>query len=201
MVRRLYYALNETVLQACADAITLEAEVKLSRLPRFLLLCIVMSLALPALAQPSGILVNGVELSMQEVVDYRIMVPVGRYWYDPVSGLWGQEGGPYLGQIDPHLELGGALRADASGGGTDVFINGRELHALEVQYLVWLLGEQVPLGRYWMGADGVGGVEGGPASFSLAREQDPGAGSGSGSSPVFEDQMADFCARNGGCPW
>jgi hypothetical protein len=148
-------------------------------------------------AQSSGILINGVELTQEQVIHHQIMVPSGRYWYDPVSGLWGQEGGPFAGQILPDLDLGGPMRADASGGNTGVFINGRELHLMEVQYLALLFGEPVPLGRYWMGWDGIGGPEGGPATFSLAGDQ----GGGQGSSPVFEDQVADFCARNGGCPW
>lgn len=56
----------------------------------------------------------------------------GRYWYDKVSGASGMEGGAALGRVHPGLKLGGALRADASGGGqgrlSGAFINGRELH-------------------------------------------------------------------------
>lgn len=90
----------------------------------------------------------------------------GDYWYDPISGLWGVRGGPTLGQIPPELNLGGDLQADASGGGTNVYINGRELHPLEVAYLQQVFGYVVP-GRYWMNAQGIGGVEGGPPIFNL----------------------------------
>lgn len=93
-------------------------------------------------------------------------IPSGRYWYDPTSGLWGMEGGPTMGQILPDLLLGGALRADASGGGTGVFINGREIHPLEAAYLRGLYGYVVP-GRYWLNWQGIGGFEGGPALFNL----------------------------------
>lgn len=89
----------------------------------------------------------------------------GRYWYDPVSGLWGLEGLPASGQIAPHLDLGGPLKADASQGKTGVFINGRELPAQEVS-LLRHLGEVDP-GRYWMNAEGIGGFENGPAVFNI----------------------------------
>ncbi len=93
-------------------------------------------------------------------------VPDGDYWYDRVSGLWGLRGGPTLGQLPPGLNLGGNLRADASGGGTNVFINGRELHPTEVAYLQQVFGYVIP-GRYWMNAQGIGGQEGGPPMFNL----------------------------------
>jgi len=90
----------------------------------------------------------------------------GRYWYDPVSGLWGTEKGPAVGQIHPGMKLGGPLKADASGGGTGVFFNGRELHPQDVAALYQIAGTVIP-GRYWINAMGVGGVEGGPAAFDL----------------------------------
>jgi hypothetical protein len=93
-------------------------------------------------------------------------IPAGRYWYDDVSGLWGFEGGPTAGQLYPGLQLGGPLQPNASGGGTGVFINGRELHPQEVAYLQGLFGYVAP-GRYWLNWQGVGGYEGGPAAFNL----------------------------------
>ena len=147
-----------------------------------------------AVAEQSGIVVNGQPLSMEEVLSYGVDLPPGRYWYDQMSGFWGLEGGPSVGQVAPGLALGGALRADASGGGTGVFINGREIHIEELRALQQAFGE-VPLGRYWLGADGVGGTEGGPPSFDLApapSQAETGGGSG-----VFEDDVADFFIRNG----
>ena len=90
----------------------------------------------------------------------------GRYWYDKVSGLWGQEGMPTIGQIMPGLDLGGPLNADASRGDTKVFLNGRELTQAEVTTLQQL-GPVLP-GRYWVNAQGIGGLEGGPPQFNLA---------------------------------
>jgi hypothetical protein len=146
-----------------------------------------------ALADQPGIVVNGQPLSMQEVLHYGVDVPPGRYWYDQVSGFWGVEGGPSVGQIMPDLPLGGALRADASSGNTGVFINGREIHMQELLDLQEIFGE-VPFGRYWLGADLVGGVEGGPPSFELVPAPKQAEAGGSG---VFEDDVADFFMRNG----
>ena len=117
-----------------------------------------------------NIFVNGVKLNQQTIQSleayYGLRMQRGRYWYDKVSGLWGFEGGPAMGQIMPALKLGGSLKAHASGGNTGVFVNGRELHPTEVQYLFSIFGQVIP-GRYWLNAQGYGGFEGGPALFNL----------------------------------
>jgi hypothetical protein len=92
---------------------------------------------------------------------FQVRVLDGSYWYDKACGAWGLEGGPTLGFIPAGLDLGGALRADASGGGTGVFINGRELHPLDVADLQQIT--QVVPGRYWVDAQGFCGHEGSPA--------------------------------------
>jgi hypothetical protein len=98
---------------------------------------------------------------------YRTRLLRGDFWYDTVSGLWGVWGGPPLGIIEAGLALGGPLPSDASGGRSGVFVNGRELHDLEVLALWQRIGQVVP-GRYWMDARGSGGVEGGPTLFDLS---------------------------------
>ena len=108
---------------------------------------------------------------------YRVPIQPGRYWYDAFSGVWGLEGGPAAGQIHPGLRLGGPLRADASKGNTRVFVNGRELHRLDVAALSRCT--QVVQGRYWVRADGIGGYEGFPPSFNLAALCAPRGGGGS----------------------
>jgi hypothetical protein len=122
-----------------------------------------------AIAQ-STIIVNGETLAGETVSileqAYQTPLKPGRYWYDPVSGLWGTEKGPATGQIHPGMKLGGPLKADASGGGTGVFFNGRELHPQDVAALYQFTGVVIP-GRYWINAMGVGGVEGGPEAFDL----------------------------------
>jgi hypothetical protein len=69
------------------------------------------------------------------------------------------QGGPTLGFIQAGLDIGGPLRADASNGDTEVFINGRQLHRLDVIGLQQL-GPVLP-GRYWVDAMGNFGFEGG----------------------------------------
>ena len=125
--------------------------------------------------QDHAVAVNGTILRPAELADLKrrhgvpadAPIPPGRYWYDKVSGLWGYEGGPTAGQLLPGLALGGPLRSDASASGTGVFINGREIHPLEVAYLRSLFGFVFP-GRYWMDSRGIGGYEGGPPFFDLA---------------------------------
>src|SRR5258705_12850412 len=71
------------------------------------------------------------------------------------------EGGPTLGFIPAGLDLGGALRADASGAtNTGVFIDGRELHPHDVAGLQQITA--VIPGRYWGNALGFCGHEGNP---------------------------------------
>jgi hypothetical protein len=94
----------------------------------------------------------------------------GAYWYDPRTGASGRWGGPALAFLPPGLELGGPLPADASGGGqgtlTGVFVNGRELHPLDVLGLQQLIGQVWP-GRWWVDAQGNYGLEGGPPLGNL----------------------------------
>ncbi|CAI5467858.1 unnamed protein product [Closterium sp. Yama58-4] len=60
----------------------------------------------------------------------------GNYWYDQVSGFWGQMGGPCLGMIPPAIDLGPALPRNCSGGDTKVYVNARELHRKDLDRLV-----------------------------------------------------------------
>ena len=117
----------------------------------------------------SDVIVNGTPLNANQVKflqrQYRVEVLPGRYWYDPISGAWGFEGGPTVGQIFPGLGLGGALKSNASLGDTGVFINGRELPRQDVLALQRCT--VVYPGHYWVNAMGIGGVEGGPPIFDL----------------------------------
>jgi hypothetical protein len=150
-----------------------------------------------ALAQQTEILVNGQPLTVEEVAYYGVDLPPGRYWYDEVSGLWGVEGGGYAGQVMAGMPLGGPLQPDASLGDTGVFFNNRELHASELAELLQIFSE-VPPGRYWLGADLVGGLEGQPASFDLKTAAAPPSGE-TGQGGYFEDRVTDFCIQND-CP-
>ena len=118
------------------------------------------------------VVVNGITLKKRRIrqleATYGTKIRPGRYWYDSMSGLWGYEGGPTVGQTAPGEKIG-RLSPRASNGNTGIFINGRELHQLEYIYLVRTYGAQNVLrGRFWMNAQGVGGYEGGPPIFNLA---------------------------------
>lgn len=128
-----------------------------------------------------NVVINGRQLSDKEVQraeqTYRIRIPDAEFWYDPVLGAWGGKGGPTMGFIAPGLVLGGPLRADASGGGTNVFVNGRELHAYDLAALQQLVGVIMP-GRYFITAQGLAGFEGGPPQWNLAAMAEQASGGG-----------------------
>lgn len=108
-------------------------------------------------------------LTLRQIEAHIGPVPDGRYWYDAASGGAGLWGGPATAYLGPGLAIGGRVPANASGGGegnvTGVFVNGRELHLLDVQGLSQVL--PVRRGRYWWDAAGNVGVEGGPALFNF----------------------------------
>lgn len=114
----------------------------------------------------TGVRINDVELNQDQVNQlaqaYRLPIVPGEYWYDRKTGAWGVKCGPGVGLGVANLELGGTLRADASCGNTGVFVNGRELHQMDLMNLQVLAGPVAP-GRYWMDAELNAGREGGPA--------------------------------------
>ena len=60
----------------------------------------------------------------------------GNFWYDQKSGLWGAEGGPAVGKISPNLPLPGSINGSwASGTGTEIWANGREIHWMDLNTL------------------------------------------------------------------
>lgn len=129
----------------------------------------------PAVAQ--RVIVNDRPLSSETILAlesyYRIKIQPGRYWYDHQSGLWGIEGEPVKGILIANLNLGGPLKASASGGSSDVFINGREITHYELSELEKMTHTRISAGRYWLAANGLAGPEGGPALanlFQIARQ-------------------------------
>ncbi len=127
----------------------------------------------PAMAQaatPRQVFINRSRLSSAVLAQLEPpgapRIPDGRYWYDARSGAWGLEGGFTRGFVQAGLRIGGPLPADISGGGTGVFINGRELPPIDLGALQQLTGP-VAAGRYWLDADGNAGLEGGPALVNL----------------------------------
>lgn len=131
-----------------------------------------------ASADAAAITLNGRPISPRdrEVLagyerQWGVAIPAGHYWYDGVSGAVGQWGGPTRGFLSPGLGLGGPLPTNASGGGdgrlTGVFINGRELHPLDVAGLTRMLGQAPWPGRWWVDGQGNFGPEGGAAVGNL----------------------------------
>ena len=101
---------------------------------------------------------------------YRVRIPDSDYWYDNRSGAAGFWKGPAVAALPPGLGLGGPMPADCSGGGTGVFVNGRDLHPVDVAALSEL--GPVYRGRYWLDGNGNYGIEGGPMLgnlFAIAR--------------------------------
>jgi hypothetical protein len=129
-----------------------------------------------ATAQAAGlpVVVNGraVDAGTLMALQQRtgIVAQPGRYWYDARSGAFGTEGQSTLGFLPAGLALGGPLSPAASGGGDGrfggVFINGRELHPLDVAALTRHIGGVLP-GRYWVDAMGNFGYEHGPPLGNL----------------------------------
>jgi len=143
-------------------------------------------------------------LSLIEAM-YGQPVPQGDYWYDAVSGAAGAWGGPTLGFLPAGLQLGGPLPANASGGGkgrlSGVFINGRELHPIDVQVLTNLYGQVLP-GRWWVDGQGNAGQEGGPPLLNLVvvARQRAAAGKGKGAESYYRsDGRGNNAFVGGGC--
>ena len=141
------------------------------------------------------IFINRMRLSDETVSDleqqFGERMRDGRYWYDPMCGAWGVEGGPAVGITMAKLNLGEQLRADASSGDTGVFINGRELHYLDLIALQQLVGGYVQPARFWVDAYGNCGFEGGPALGNLvqaAHNRGGGSGGSSGSALTTWDR-------------
>lgn len=88
---------------------------------------------------------------------YGVKCVPGNYWYDKFTGAFGLKGGPCTGIGVAGINIGGTLKADASGGGSNIFINGRDLHPQDVAGLQTFM-QPLP-GRYWMDASGNFGYE------------------------------------------
>ena len=119
------------------------------------------------------------QLSRLETVEqfYKVRIQDRDYFYDDRSGAVGLWKGPVIAALPAGLGLGGPMPENASGGDTGVFVNGREIHRLDLLALMQL--GPVYKGRYWVDARGFFGIEGGPALgnlFQLAQRSSGGGG-------------------------
>jgi hypothetical protein len=116
-------------------------------------------------AAEAKVVINRRVLTARQIRDleaqYRVRPEPGDYWYDARSGQYGIVGMPAAGFMLPGHDFG-ALAADASGGQTNVFVNGRNLPQAEVMILSALWGAYVQPGRYWLDGAGNVGYEGVP---------------------------------------
>lgn len=161
----------------------------------------------PVAAQAaSGIRINRVELGadvVQALAQYNIRIAPGDYWYDAFSGLFGMMGGPGLGFTMPGMQIGGPLPSDASGGGSGVFVNGRELHPQDVAAL-GALGPVYP-GRYFLRYDGWYGLENGTVLGNLIMLSQQAAGGPGYNRTTYsghlgsDGQTSYFFDPNSGC--
>ncbi len=149
----------------------------------------------PPPTAPAGraIRINGVAARPQDLAVLERLeaawgqkVPDGDYWYDDRSGVSGPWGGPATAFLGAGLGLGGVpVPANASGGGTGtlsgVFVNGRELHPVDVMGLAQILGQAPWPGQWWVDAQGNYGPLGMPAVGNLVwiANQRKAAGGGS----------------------
>ena len=142
--------------------------------------------------RPRNVVMNGKRLSDDELraveQEYRIRIPDADYWYDRVLGAWGIRGGPTLGFILPNLDLGGPLATDASGRGTNIFVNGREAHLYDVLALQQVTGPILP-GRYFITSQGLAGSVGGPPMWNIAAMVAHALGGGGGSN-TWQSRMS-----------
>ena len=117
----------------------------------------------------TGVYINDILIEKEKIKEfettYQITIPDGRYWYDKECGVWGLEGGPTKGVLQPNWDIG-TLKSDASNGDTGIFLNGREVHREELTFfqpLVYLLGGN----RIWINNKGDIGLEGQPKKFNM----------------------------------
>jgi hypothetical protein len=118
--------------------------------------------------------INGARLGKREAATLAnleavggVTLPDGAYWYDTVSGAFGEWGRPPAVLIGAGHALGPKLPANASRGTSGVYINGRRLQVGEVQTLSVLTNYPWQPGRYFVDAQGNVGVEGGPVIVNL----------------------------------
>ncbi|KAH8204196.1 hypothetical protein TruAng_001616 [Truncatella angustata] len=148
------------------------------------------------------VIVNDVSLGQADIMSLQALLGAvlpGSYWYDRRSGAYGMIGGPCSGFLSPGLPLGcGQLAENASGNtGTGVFINGRQIHSVDVVGLQ-SAGTVVMPGRWWVNGDGTYGAEGSPLILGrLNLRASASASGGAGGSHSWSTSMGHYGGSDG----
>ena len=110
---------------------------------------------------PGSTTINGRPLSaadrQQFFALYGVQALPGEWWYDSRSGAYGPIGGPVVGVLQSGHDFG-PLPANASGGTSSLYVNGRRLTLQEAQAVASVTG--LASGNLWLDAQGNLGVEG-----------------------------------------
>jgi hypothetical protein len=100
------------------------------------------------------------------------------------------------------------MPAECSGGNTGVFINGRELHQIDVMLLSQI--GPVLRGKFWLDSNGLFGFEGGPALGNLFAAANAAASRGQGQHRVYApgelsgligNSQVGYCTQAGNCAY
>ncbi|GAB4834538.1 hypothetical protein Ancab_032796 [Ancistrocladus abbreviatus] len=87
----------------------------------------------------TDVYVNGQWIQHHDVIEAeKLAGPIspGNYWYDSQAGFWGVMGKRCLGIIPPFIqEFSFPMPVNCAGGNTAVYVNGRELHARDLDLL------------------------------------------------------------------
>lgn len=78
----------------------------------------------------------------------------GDWWYDDVSGAYGHVGGPCLKFMTPGLSGFGRIDPNCSHGSSGVFVNGRELHDIDISNWQTYVDDVPKPGRYSLDGNG-----------------------------------------------
>lgn len=153
-----------------------------------------------------AVVVNDVKLTDAQIQalekKYSTTIAGGNYWYDVKTGAWGKIGGPTEGWLEANENIGGNMKANASGNAkTGIFINGRELHPTDVKNLNALLGvygaTSAP-GSYWVDASGNFGLVGQSVVMGNLVQMMQGAQASGKSSSYYKTNGTDYTGFGGG---
>lgn len=140
----------------------------------------------------SRVFINVIELSASQMAEFKktygVPPEAGRYWYDKVSGAYGNLGGSTAGFMYPGHNYG-KMPAHASNGNTGVFFNGRQLDNTDYMIVSAIIGIPAVSGRYFFDSLGNVGYEG-TAIALVNLYTAPGTSSGGGGDNFWSSRFS-----------